>query len=206
MRFKASGFVFRGNFNRVLVFKKTKIMLKLKIPLSQKDISKLKIGDKVLLNGTIFTARDKVHEFLLRNDFKKIENSVIYHCGPIVRGFKIIAAGPTTSNRLNSFIPKLIQKYKIKAIIGKGGMDNSVLNALKGKSVYFAAIGGAAVLYAELMKIKNVYKKEFGMTEAIWELEVKDFPVIVAMDSKGNSLYDKVYQESKVIFQKLIKN
>jgi len=181
-------------------------MLKLKIPLSQKDISKLKIGDRVLLNGTVFTARDKAHEFLLRNNFKKIKNSVIYHCGPVVKGAKIIAAGPTTSIRLNPFTPGLIKKYGIKAIIGKGGMDDSVRKALKGKSVYFAAIGGAAVLYAELMKIKNVYKKELGMTEAMWELEVKDFPLIVAMDSKGNSLYDKVYRESKVIFQKLIKN
>lgn len=181
-------------------------MFKLKTPFSQKDISKLKIGDKVLLNGTVFTARDKAHEFLLKSNFKGMRNSVIYHCGPIVKNSKVIAAGPTTSSRLNFFTPKLIKKYKIKAIVGKGGMDNSVLNALKGKAVYFSAIGGAAVLYAEKIQIKNVYKKELGMTEAVWELEVKDFPVIVTMDSKGNSLYNKVYRKSKIIFQKLIKD
>lgn len=169
------------------------------------DFTDLNIGDKVLLNETVFTARDKAHLFLLENDFQKIKNSIIFHCGPIVKDNKVVAAGPTTSYRLNPYTPKLIEKYGIKAIIGKGGMDNSVLNALRGKAVYFSAVGGAALVYAERMKIKNVYKLEFGMPEAIWELEVKEFPVIVTMDSKGNSLHKDILNKSKTLLGDLIK-
>jgi tartrate/fumarate subfamily iron-sulfur-dependent hydro-lyase beta chain len=162
------------------------------------NFTNLKVGDKVNLNGTIFTARDKAHLFLLENDFEKIKNGVIYHCGPIIKDKEVVAAGPTTSSRLNPYTPKLIEKYNIKAIIGKGGMSNDVLEALRGRAVYFSAVGGAALVYARSMKVKNVYKlEEFGMPEAIWELEVKDFPVVVAMDSKGNSLYNKVLLKSK---------
>lgn len=178
-------------------------MIAINAPYKQEDILKLKIGDKVLINGTIFTARDKAHQFLLENDFDKIRNSIIYHCGPIVKNNEVISAGPTTSSRMNPYTPKLIEKYGIKAIIGKGGMDNSVLNALKGKAVYLSAVGGAGVLYAKAMAVKNVYKEEFGMPEAIWEFEVKDFPAIATMDSKGSSLYEEVYQKSKAVFMKM---
>lgn len=179
-------------------------MIVLNTPISRKDILKLKIGDEVLLSGVIFTARDLAHRFLLENNFKKIKDSVIYHCGPVIKGNNVIAAGPTTSARLNPYMPKLIKKYGLKAIIGKGGMDKHVLNALKGRAVYFSAIGGVGVFYAELMKIKNVYKKELGPTEAIWEFEIKDFPLVVTMDSYGRSLHENVYRESKAIFQDLI--
>ena len=179
-------------------------MFALKTPLNNSDILNLKAGDEVLLSGTIFTARDKAHQFLLKNSFSKIKNGVVYHCGPVVKGNQIIAAGPTTSARLNYYTPKLINKYAIKAVIGKGGMDVSVLNALRGKAVYLAAIGGAGVLYADKIKLKDVYKKEFGPTEAIYEFEVTDFPLIVGMDALGTSLYDEVAKKSKVIFEKLI--
>lgn len=179
-------------------------MIKLKIPFSQKDLLALKIGDGVSLEGTIFTVRDRACEFLQKNDFKKLRGSVIYHCGPIIKNNEVVAAGPTTSARLNYCTPKLLDKYGIQGIIGKGGMDDRVLKALKGRAVYFSAIGGAAVLYAETMRIKNIYKKDFGMVEAIWEFEVKNFPAIVAMDSGGNSLYDIIYGESKINFEKLI--
>ena len=178
-------------------------MIRLNTPLD-KEVLKLEIGDKVLLDGTIFTARDKAHEFLLNNDFEKIRNAVIYHCGPIIKDNKVISAGPTTSTRMNAYTPELIEKYGIKAIIGKGGMNTKVLNALKGKAIYLAAIGGAAVIYAKASHVKALYKPEFGMPEAIWELEVKDFPVIVTMDSKGNSIYEDVYEKSKSAFLKLI--
>lgn len=180
-------------------------MINLQTPLKQEDISSLKVSDRVLLNGTIFSARDKAHQFLLEDDFENIRNSIIYHCGPIIKDNEVIAAGPTTSSRLNYYTPKLIEKYDIKAIIGKGGMDDAVLNSLKGKAVYFSAVGGAAVIYAKRMKVKNIYKKEFGMPEAIWEFKVKDFPLIVTMDSKGNSLYKDIHQKSKVVYLKLIK-
>jgi len=179
-------------------------MIILSTPLKQEDILKLNAGDNVLLNGTIFTARDKAHLFLLEEDFPAVKNGIIYHAGPIIKNREVISAGPTTSARLNPYTPKLIEKYGIKAIIGKGGMNQSVVEALRGKAVYFSAIGGAGVLYAEAMKLKNVYKEEFGMPEAIWEFEVKDFPVIVAIDSKGRSLYNETLRKSGEAYSKLV--
>lgn len=179
-------------------------MIKLETPLNKDSILELNVGDWILLNGIIFTARDKAHRYLLENDFENIRGSVIYHCGPIVKNNDVIAAGPTTSSRMNAYTPKLIEKYGIKAIIGKGGMDKQVLNSINGKAVYFSAIGGAALIYAKSAVVRNVYKMEFGMPEAIWELEVKDFPLIVAMDSKGNSLYENVARKSKDVFQRLM--
>ncbi len=175
-------------------------MIILNTPLKKEDILKLNVGDEVTITGNIFSARDKAHEFLLAEQFEQIRNSVIYHCGPIIKDDMVIAAGPTTSSRMNIYTPSLIKKYEIKAIIGKGGMDDSVKEALKGNAVYLSAIGGAACLYAEKMKILNVYKKEFGMPEAIWEFEVKEFPLMVTIDAKGNSLYDDVLKKSKEVY------
>ena len=172
-------------------------MITVNVPCKEEDILKLNVGEGVLLNGTVFTARDKAHQFLLENDFEKIKDGAVYHCGPIVKDNKVVAAGPTTSYRMDAYTPKLIEKYGIKAIIGKGGMDKEVVEALKGKGVYFSAVGGAAVKYAKAMKVKKVYKQEFGMAEAIWEMEVKDFPVIVAIDSNGNSIYNDILGRSK---------
>lgn len=179
-------------------------MIRLNTPLKEGDILKLNAGDNVLISGTIFTARDKAHLFLLEEDFPAVKDGIIYHAGPIIKDKEVISAGPTTSARLNPYTPKLIEKYGIKIIIGKGGMDQGVIDAMRGKAVYLSAIGGAGVLYANAMKFKNVYKEEFGMPEAIWEFEVKDFPAIVAIDSKGNSLYEKTLEKSKEAFQKLL--
>lgn len=167
------------------------------------DFTRLKAGDKISLSGTIFTARDKAHLFLLENNFDKVNNSIIYHCGPIIKDNKVVAAGPTTSSRLNPYTSELIEKYNIRAIIGKGGMNKDVLSALKGRAVYFAAVGGAGLVYAKNMKVTNVYKQEFGMPEAIWELEVKDFPAIVAMDAHGRSIYEDVLVKSRDVFESL---
>lgn len=185
-------------------------MIELETPLKEDDIRRLNVGDFVSLSGTIFTARDKAHLFFLENDFKSIRNSIIYHCGPIVEKengtYRIVAAGPTTSARMDKYTPQLIEKYGIKAIIGKGGMHKDVLNALKGRAVYLSAIGGAALVYADsVVSIRNVYKQEFGMPEAIWELEVKNLPAIVTMDSKGNSLHEDILNESKHSLEGLIR-
>jgi len=179
-------------------------MIALTTPLKTKDILSLNAGDNVMLSGTIFTARDKAHLFLLAEDFPAVQNGIIYHAGPIIKNREVISAGPTTSARLNPYTPKLIEKYGIKAIIGKGGMNQSVVDALRGKAVYFSAVGGLGVIYAKAMKFKNVYKEEFGMPEAIWEFEVKDFPVIVAIDSKGKRLYDETLEKSKKEFLRLV--
>ena len=164
------------------------------ISLSKKDILKLKAGEFVELSGTVFTARDKAHEFLLKKNFPKIKNQIIYHCGPIVKQkgkkFEIVSAGPTTSSRMNIYTPAIIHKYSIPAIIGKAGMDDNVKKAMKGRCVYLAAIGGLGAKYAKcITNVNSVYKKEFGMPEAIWELEIKDFPLIVGMDAKGKSIF-----------------
>ena len=174
--------------------------MKLKTPLQKKDILKLRAGQFVELSGTVFTARDRAHEFLLRKKFGKVKGAVIYHCGPIVKkqgkNYEIVSAGPTTSSRMNAVTPKIIRKYNIPAIIGKGGMNEKVRKALRGKAVYFAAIGGLGAKYAKhIVRVKSVYKKEFGMPEAIWELEVKNFPLIVAIDAEGNDVYKKVKEK-----------
>lgn len=177
------------------------LLLKIKTPLQKNDILKLKAGDFAELSGTVFTARDAAHNFLLEKNFGKIKKGVIYHCGPIIgkkkNKYYAISAGPTTSSRMNIYMPALIKKYGITAIIGKGGMDKKTLLAMKGKCVYFAAIGGLGATYAKCVKkVHNVYKKEFGMPEAIWELEIENFPLIVAMDARGNDLYEKVREKS----------
>ena len=168
-------------------------------PLKVEDILGLKVGDEILITGTIFCARDRAHEFFLKEEFEKIKGGVIYHCGPIIKDNKVVSAGPTTSNRMSIFTPKLIEKYGIKAIIGKGGMDDSVKEALRGKAVYLSAIGGAGALYADKIKVVGVDKEEFGMPEAIWEFSVKEFPVIVTMDAHGNSVYDEVLKKSQEV-------
>lgn len=188
------------------MLKEGKYIITLKTPIKKEDILNLKVGDEVLINGNIFSGRDRAHQYLIENNFEKIKRSVIYHCGPIIKDNKVIAAGPTTSSRMNIYTPLLINKYEIRAIIGKGGMDIPVVNALKGKAVYLSAIGGAAILYADKIKVKNTYKKDFGMTDAIWEFEVKDFPAVVTIDSKGNNLHEEIYNKSKDIFLKLIKH
>lgn len=174
------------------------------MPLSEKDVRKLKVGDKVELSGTIFTARDKAHIYLLESlEFMdKLKNGVIYHCGPIVKkdvsGIKVVSAGPTTSERLSLYAPEVIKRYGVRGIIGKGGMDKDTLNAMKKFGcVYFAAIGGIGALIASSIKsVSGVYKEEFGMPEAIYELEVEDLPLIIAMDANGNSIYDDVLKSS----------
>jgi fumarate hydratase class I len=182
-------------------------VIKLNIPLDEKKARELNAGDLVELTGTIFLARDRVHKLLTEKiDEKfseKLKNSVIYHCGPIAKKEKnewiILSAGPTTSTRMEAFEYNVIRDYGIKGIIGKGGMKEKTLKALKEfGAVYFLAVGGTAALLAErIIKVKNVFfLEEFGIPEALWEIEVKNFPLIVSMDSKGKSLHEKVLEES----------
>lgn len=184
-------------------------MKKLATPLLKADIKKLHVGDEVLLSGTIFTCRDQAYNYILHHNFPQIKNGVIYHAGPIVQetnsGIYPISAGPTTSARFQERSIKLMQRYGINAFIGKGGMDDGqVKKAMKNKAVYFAAVGGAGVLYAKAMKIKNIYLRQLGMADAIWEIEVKDFPLIVAMDSYGRSIYHDIYLNSKKKIKKFL--
>ncbi|OGW48042.1 MAG: hypothetical protein A2Y66_00390 [Nitrospirae bacterium RBG_13_41_22] len=186
-------------------------------PITKNDVLKLEIGDIVSINGRIVTGRDKVHKFLYNEKpLKKqmpvdLEGGILYHCGPIIKktlkGFKVVAAGPTTSMRVEMYEHKIISEYRLRAVMGKGGMGEQTLNALKKNGcVYFHTIGGAAVYLADrIKKVVDVWKlEEFGMTEAMWVLDVEEFPAIVTMDAHGGSLHEKIEKESYKELRKLI--
>jgi len=178
---------------------------KLQLPLDENAVRSLKSGDIVLLNGKMFTGRDEIHKYLFKGgDIPQIRGGVIYHCGPVVLEknghYKIIAAGPTTSIREEPYQADVIEKFAIKAVVGKGGMGQKTLDACKKFGcVYLHAIGGAAQIYAACVtNVPAVYLKEkFGSPEAVWEMEVRDFPAVVTMDSHGNSLHQNVNDDSK---------
>ena len=176
-------------------------MKRLITPVSFNDIKNLKAGDIVTISGKILTARDQAHKRMIEQGKDKIpcdiEGSAIFHAGPIITGdetsgFEIVAIGPTTSMRMNPYEKEVIEMGS-KVIIGKGGMDNTVKEALENEgAIYLVAVGGCAALYVDSIKnIDNVHWLDLGMPEAIWELEVENFgPLIVAMDSHGNNLFN----------------
>ena len=188
-------------------------IIELRTPLSEEDVRKLHIGDIVCITGTIYTARDVVHKFLVESEspeFKELlRNSVIYHCGPIMKkngGWKVVSAGPTTSIREELYEADIMSIYGVRAVIGKGGMGEKTLEGLrKYGCVYLSAVGGCgASLANSINNVKNVYKLEFGTLEAIWELEVKNFPAVVTMDSHGHSLHDEITEKSRVVYERLL--
>jgi fumarate hydratase subunit beta len=173
--------------------------VKLKTPLLKDDTAQLKIGDTVYISGTIYTARDSAHKRMLQEGAPvDLEGAVIFHAGPIVKkekdDYEIVAIGPTTSTRMNPYKPEVIDRG-VKAVIGKGGMDDKTHTALKRNgAVFLTAVGGCAALYVKsILRVKDVYWMDLGVPEAIWELEVKDFgPLFVTMDSHGGNLYEQV--------------
>ncbi|UCD57896.1 MAG: fumarate hydratase C-terminal domain-containing protein [Candidatus Hydrogenedentota bacterium] len=181
---------------------------KLKTPLTEADARALRVGDTVKLSGSIFTARDRAHKYLIEEATPEtlefsLTGAALYHCGPLVRrkndAFELVVAGPTTSSRMNPYEPDVIARYGIRSIIGKGGMDERTLEALKKHGcVYFSAVSGAAVVLARYVTaILNVYKlEEFGMPECFWEFNVSEFPTIVTMDTRGESIHRLVEQVS----------
>lgn len=189
---------------------------KIQLPVSEADIRKLKIGDEVLLSGVMVTARDMAHKLMVEEkpDFLRplLENSVIYHCGPVVKQnesgeWTFVAAGPTTSSREEPYQADVIDEYKVRGVIGKGGMGAGTLAGLeKTGAVYFHAVGGLGTLLAQrVVRVKDVHKlDEFGSPEAFWVIEVKDFPVVVTMDSHGNSLHNQVREVSNANADKLL--
>ncbi|MFH1470220.1 MAG: FumA C-terminus/TtdB family hydratase beta subunit [Candidatus Micrarchaeota archaeon] len=168
------------------------------IPLSLEVVRSLKAGDIVYLTGKIFTARDSAHKRMLKEKklpFQLERSLVIFHAGPIMKmeegGWKCVSLGPTTSSRMDEYEPGLIKRFGIRAIVGKGGMGQEAIGALRGKCVYLAFTGGCAAVGASMVKrVIKFHWPEMGMAEGVWELEVENFgPLIVAIDSKGNSLY-----------------
>ncbi len=191
-------------------FPRTGKEIVLKSPVSEEAVRSLKVGDIVLLRGDMFTGRDAVHAYLMKNKAPvDLSRGLLYHCGPVVLkqngGWKMTAAGPTTSIREEPYEADVIQRFGVRAVIGKGGMGAKTLAALKEfGAVYLNAIGGAAQYYGRCIKsVKNVHLLEFGLPEAMWHLDVEDFPAIVTMDSHGNSLHADVEKASAAVLAKL---
>jgi fumarate hydratase class I len=184
-------------------FTRTGREIALRAPLSDADVRALKVGDVVLVSGRMFTGRDAVHSYLMKHEPPvDLRGSVLYHCGPVAvkegAGWKITAAGPTTSIREEPYQGEIIERYGVRVVIGKGGMGAKTLAAMKEHgAVYVNAIGGAAQFYARsIQSVDGVSLLEFGTPEAMWHLTVEDFPAIVTMDAHGNSLHQDVEQES----------
>lgn len=190
--------------------------IKLKTPISEEDIRKLKVGDEVLLSGIIVTARDQAHKLMVEEkpDFLRdyLKESVIYHCGPVVRknedgSWSFVSAGPTTSIREEPYQADVICEYNVRGVIGKGGMGKKTLDGFKRcGAVYFHAVGGAGTLIANTVKrVVDVLKlEEFGTPEAFWVIEVEDFPLVVTMDSHRNSIHEEVLEKSTEVAKELL--
>lgn len=188
-------------------------MKKLNYPFSHEAVRELKVGDMVLITGKLYTGRDAVHKRL--HDGVKppvdLSNQIIYHCGPVILQDKdgtyhVTAAGPTTSIREEPYQADVMKDYGIVGVIGKGGMGAKTLAGCKEYGcVYFHAVGGAAQVLAEKIdSVDGVHWLDLGSPEAIWELSVTEFPVVVTMDAHGNSLHAKVEAESNEALKKLL--
>ncbi|MDP2976045.1 MAG: FumA C-terminus/TtdB family hydratase beta subunit [Anaerolineales bacterium] len=204
-------------------------MREITIPISDDAIRSLHVGDPVALSGVMVTGRDTVHKWLIETFIKKtrppqgddlevykaikplLAGGVIYHCGPVVSGmdtkqYKFVAAGPTTSIREEPYQVDVMKHFNIKGVIGKGGMGPKTLKGCaEAPGVYFHAIGGAATYIAQsVTNVLGVYKLNFGVPEALWVIEVKDFPAVVTMDAHGQSLHAVVDESSKKVLDELL--
>jgi fumarate hydratase, class I len=198
----------------------------LQAPLTEAQVRALKVGDVVLISGRMFTGRDAVHAHLMKHEPPvDLQGSVLYHCGPVVKktdapatpkpaeamgegGWTVLAAGPTTSIREEPYQAEIIKRYGVRAVIGKGGMGPKTLAGLQESgAVYLNAVGGAAQFYARcIQRVDDVSLMEFGTPEAMWHLQVKDFPAIVTMDAHGNSLHKDVEQDSAAVLATLTRS
>jgi fumarate hydratase subunit beta len=204
-------------------------MKSIQIPISGEDIAGLKVGDSVTLSGVMVTGRDAAHKWMIDTFIKKtrtpqgddldvyaalqplLRGGAIYHCGPVVAGletkeYRFVAAGPTTSIREEPYQGDVMRHFAIRAVIGKGGMGPKTLAACReAPGVYLHAIGGAATLIAQTVKqVLAVYKLDFGVPEAMWVIEVENFPAVVTMDSHGESLHAEIENKSKAVLEELL--
>jgi fumarate hydratase subunit beta len=183
---------------------------KLTTPISEEQIRTLKANDVVYITGTVVTARDQAHKRALQfhQEGKELpinlEGLAVFHCGPIVKkdgdNWRVVAAGPTTSTRMDIFEDEFIKNFKVRVIIGKGGMGKRTTNAMKKfGAIYGAFTGGAAVLAAKAIKnVKAVEWFDLGMPEALWIFEAEEFgPLTVAIDAHGNNLFEDVKEQTE---------
>jgi len=180
----------------------------LKTPIPEEEIRKLKVNDVIYITGTVVTARDQAHRRALEY-FKQgkplpinLEGLAVYHCGPVVKKeddkWIFVSAGPTTSTRMEIFEDEFIKNFKVRVIIGKGGMGPKTTEAMKKYgAVYGAFTGGAGALAAKVVKeVKKVEWFDLGIPEAMWILEVEEFgPLVVAIDSHGNNIFEDIRQQ-----------
>jgi fumarate hydratase class I len=191
-------------------FPRTGREVPLRAPVSDEQIRALKVGDVVLVSGRVYTGRDAVHAHLVKHEPPvDLCGAVLYHCGPVVakdgETWRVTAAGPTTSIREEPYQADIIRRYGVRVVIGKGGMGANTLAGLKESgAVYLNAVGGAAQFYARCIeRVEGVSLLDFGTPEAMWHLEVRDFPAIVTMDAHGNSLHQQVEAESGAVLAML---
>jgi fumarate hydratase subunit beta len=165
---------------------------RLKTPLSEEDVKKLRAGDVVYLSGRVYTARDKAHALMRsRGSPVSLEGAALYHCGPLIRETQVLSAGPTTSGRMARYTEEIL-RLGVKAIIGKGGLPGE---PFRGRAVYLAYPGGCGAAAAKQIRVKDAHLKELGMAEALWEFEAENLgPMIVAIDAHGGDLYKDVRQ------------
>jgi fumarate hydratase subunit beta len=165
--------------------------VQLKTPLGT-EVLALSAGDNVELSGIVYTARDEAHLRMMNNGIPfDPKGAAVYHCGPVVQDNRIIAAGPTTSARMNN-LSKFLIDAGVRALIGKGGMGSAVRDQLKGRGVYCAFTGGCAALAASHMRLKGVYYEDLGMAEAVWIIELDHLPLTVGIDAKGGDIFETV--------------
>jgi fumarate hydratase subunit beta len=191
-------------------------MAKLNLPCDEAEIRALRVGQEILLSGRLITGRDTAHHWLV-GAFREevapyLKGSIIYHCGPVVRknadgSYTFVAAGPTTSAREEAYQADVIGRYGVRGVIGKGGMFGKTRQGLIDHgAVYLHAVGGTAQSLARaVVRVERVFKlEEFGVPEAMWVIEVKDFPTVVTMDSQGGSLHEIVAAGSRAVLEKLL--
>ncbi len=191
--------------------------VRLRTPLSEADVRALRAGGEVLLSGRVHTGRDRFHKAVFERGESPVDlaGGALFHCGPVVvrdpaaggAGWRVVAAGPTTSIREEPYMAAIVERHGLRAIVGKGGMGEATREACRRFGcVYLQAVGGAAALLARCVKrVAAVhFLDEFGATEACWSLDVEDLPLLVGMDASGRSLYAEVEASSRAALDALL--
>jgi len=202
-------------------------MIELQTPITEEQIRSLHTGDLVSLSGIVVTARDAAHKLMIENFIRTdsisrpelyaklkplLDGGVIYHCGPVVAqnedgSYRFVAAGPTTSIREEPYETEVIAHFGVRAVVGKGGMGPKTLAGCQQHgAVYLHAVGGAASLIASTVEeVVDVFlKDELGVPEAFWVIRVKNWQLVVTMDSHGSSLHEQIQQTSEARFKELV--
>ena len=189
-------------------------MKQIRYPFSEEAVRDLRAGEIVQVYGRVFTGRDRLHKHLAEGGAcpVSLRDGALYHCGPVVvpqgEGWRVVAAGPTTSVREEPYMPEVIARHGVRVIIGKGGMGAATQAACSRHAcVYLQAVGGAAALLAQrIQRVEGVYfLDQFGATEALWQLEVEGFETVVGIDAHGRDLFGEVRCASGTVLQRLVR-